>query len=246
MFPCKICKKLLSRKHDLKRHIKSVHTKQKFPCNLCFSVFNWKKNLNRHIKINHGELGPHPFPCLQCDHKTTDKSNLNKHIKNKHGKAEYKCDICNKTFNRKDNMMKHKKTHEKTKQDTHEQYEEGENPNKNHATGKPAQNNQEEIFQCRRKYNISRHMKVHENKSERKEQKILDDIIFEMQEYNRKIELGRKIKEIMDKNPQFNQNGLSKDNKEALEIFKHEEEFMANTKNKQGENNFYYYMPNSP
>merc|ERR1712101_9716 len=62
-------------------------------------------------------------------------------------------------------------------------------------------------------------MKVHEKKSERKEKKCLDNITFEMQEYNRKIELGRKIKEIMDKNPQFNQNGLSKDNKEALEIF---------------------------
>ena len=70
-----------------------------------------------------------------------------------------------------------------------------------------------------RKDNLSRHMKVHEKKSERKEKKFLDKITFEMQEYNRKIELGRKIKEIMDKNPQFNQNGLSKDNKEALEIF---------------------------
>ena len=70
-----------------------------------------------------------------------------------------------------------------------------------------------------RKDNLSRHMKVHEKKSERKEKKFLDNITFEMQEYNRKIELGRKIKEIMDKNPQFNENGLSKDNKEALEIF---------------------------
>ena len=35
-------------------------------------------------------------------------------------------------------------------------------------------------------------MKVYENKSERKERKILDDIIFEMQEYKRKIELGKK------------------------------------------------------
>merc|ERR1711867_120805 len=84
-----------------------------------------------------------------------------------------------------------------------------------------------------RKDNLRRHMKVHEKKSERKEKMFLDNIIFEMQEYNRKIELGRKIKEIMAKNPHFNENALSKDNKEALEIFKHEEEFMANTKNKQ-------------
>ena len=75
-----------------------------------------------------------------------------------------------------------------------------------------------------RKDHLSRHMKVHEKKSERKEKKFLDNITFEMQEYNRKIELGRKIKEIMDKNPQFNENALSKDNKQALEIFKHQEE----------------------
>ena len=43
-----------------------------------------------------------------------------------------------------------------------------------------------------------------------------------MQEYDRKIELRRKIKEIMDKNPQFNENALSKDKKQALEIFKHQ------------------------
>ena len=224
MTKCNLCDYSCGDPSNVRSHMKYVHGIEKFPCNLCDSVFEWKESLKKHIQMKHGESGPQIFPCLQCDYKTTDKSNLNKHIKNKHGKAEYKCDICNKTFNRKDNIMKHKKTHEKTKQHTHEQYEEGENPNKNHATGKPAQNNQEEIFQCRRKYNISRHMKVHENKSERKEQKILDDIIFEMQEYNRKIELGRKIKEIMDKNPQFNENGLSKDNKQALEIFKHQEE----------------------
>ena len=68
---------------------------------------------------------------------------MNRHIKNKHEKAEYKCDICNKTFNRKDNMMKHKKTHEKPQQDTHEQYGEGENPDENPIAGNSEQNNQE-------------------------------------------------------------------------------------------------------
>merc|ERR1711867_293264 len=70
-----------------------------------------------------------------------------------------------------------------------------------------------------RKDNLCRHRKVHEKKSERKEKKFLDNITFEMQENNRKIELRRKIKELWKKNPQFNENGLLKDNKEVLELF---------------------------
>ena len=202
-FPCNLCISVFKWKKNLNRHIKIYHGEsgpQLYPCLQCKKLLSRKQDLKRHINHVHGESNLENFHCPQCEYKTKRKDNLSEHVKNKHEKAEYKCDICNKTFNWKQSMMKHKKTHEKTKQDTHEQYEEGENPNKNHATGKPAQNNQEEIIQCpecdyitRRKYNISRHMKVHENKSERKEQKILDDIIFEMQEYNRKIELGRKI-----------------------------------------------------
>ena len=173
-----------------------------FNCPYCVTSSYEEKSIILHLKekhkINHGELGPKLFRCLQCDYKTTKKYNFVRHIKTTHGTQELPCEFCDKVFGRKDTLNAHIK--------------------KNHT-----------IFQCpecdyitRRKYNISRHMKVHENKSERKEQNILDDIIFEMQEYNRKIELGRKIKEIMDKNPQFNENGLSKDNKEALEIFKHQ------------------------
>ena len=88
----------------------------------------------------HGESKQENLQCPQCEYKTGKKDHLNRHIKNKHGKEEYKCEICSKTFNWKQNMMKHKKTHEETKQDTHEQLGHGDNP----AAGNPMQNNQEQ------------------------------------------------------------------------------------------------------
>ena len=59
-----------------------------------------------------------------------------------------------------------------------------------------------------RKDNLKRHIKQHEKKSTSKEQNFLNDITSEMQEFSRKTEIGRKIREIMDRNPQFNENAL--------------------------------------
>ena len=40
-----------------------------------------------------------------------------------------------------------------------------------------------------------------------------------MQDFNRKKEMGRKIKEIIENKANFNENALSKESKEALDIF---------------------------
>ena len=92
------------------------------------------------------------------------------------------CEVCLKTM-RGDNLKKHMKKHDKVTVN-------------NHVITKA----QCEIcMKHMRKDNLSKHLKIHENNSERKEKKFLDNITFDMQEYNRKIELGRKINEIMDK-----------------------------------------------
>ena len=112
------------------------------------------------------------------------------------------CDICLKTM-REDNLKRHMKKHNK-------------------KTMNPLVKTFTQCEIClkqMRKDNLKRHMKQHEKKSERKEQKFLENLTSEMQEFNRKTEIGRKIREIMDKNPQFNENALSKENREALDIF---------------------------
>ena len=63
-------------------------------------------------------------------------------------------------------------------------------------------------------------MKKHENKNNEDKKGMLNQkLSFELKEFNRKKEMGRKIKEIMDNSANFNENALSKESKEALDIF---------------------------
>ena len=125
-------------------HLKEKHNKTVFPCKICKKLLSRKDDLKKHINRAHDESKLENFQCPQCEYKTIRRGNLNKHMKNKHEKAKYKCDICNKTFNWKESMKRHKKSHEKPQQDTHEQYGEGENPDQNPVAGNPEQNNQEQ------------------------------------------------------------------------------------------------------
>ena len=141
-FNCPYCVTASSEEKSIIQHLKEKHNKIVFPCKICKKLLSRKQDLKRHINHAHGESKLENFQCPQCEYKTKRKENLNKHVKNKHEKAEYKCDICSKTFNWKQNMIKHKKTHEETKQDTHEQFGQGENPDENPVAGNSKQNNQ--------------------------------------------------------------------------------------------------------
>ena len=71
-----------------------------------------------------------------------------------------------------------------------------------------------------RKDHLKRHMKKHEIKNIVDKKGILiNDMTKEMLDFNRKKEMGRKIKEIMERDASFNENALSKEKKEALDIF---------------------------
>ena len=72
-----------------------------------------------------------------------------------------------------------------------------------------------------RKDNLKRHMNRHEkeNNKENKKGVLNDKLTLELQDFNRKKEMGRKIKEIIENKANFNENALSKESKEALDIF---------------------------
>merc|ERR1712243_162672 len=72
-----------------------------------------------------------------------------------------------------------------------------------------------------RKNHLKRHMKKHENKNnEDKKGTLHKKVILIMQDFNRKKDMGRKLKEIMDNTANFNETALPKEMKEALDIFK--------------------------
>lgn len=113
------------------------------------------------------------------------------------------CEICLKSM-RGDVLKRHMKKHEK---------EHTVDLNNNSAKC-------EICMKTMRKDHLKRHMNKHEKKIIKNSGGMLyNDVTIEMQDFNRKKEMGRKIKEIMENNANFNENALSKEKKEALEIF---------------------------
>ena len=96
----------------LKRHIRSVHTKEKpFECNFidCRKRFGRSDALKEHLKRH---MGLKTFNCSYagCNFKSVSSNSLKRHtfsihLKDKH----FKClqENCNKTFGRKDSFKKH-------------------------------------------------------------------------------------------------------------------------------------------
>ena len=108
------------------------------------------------------------------------------------------CEVCHKSM-RRDNLKRHMKKHEK----------------------KPVVGVDKNTAKCEicmkimRKDNLKRHMKKHEKNNVKDK---MEKVQIIMQDFNRKMEMGRRIKEIQT-NKNFIENGLSKECKEALDIF---------------------------
>ena len=145
----------------------------------------------------------------------------------RHKKVE--CRICLKTM-RSDILERHMKKHEKKSNGIEEAGSSGSGVCEN--VGKHKQVECRICLKTMRSDNLVRHMKTHEKKTNGMDvvtEKIeynskIDDIALENKimndanEYRRKLELGRKVKEIALKND-IPAASLSKDNKEALELF---------------------------
>ena len=79
-------------------------TKSLVKCNICHNKFGSNYNLRQHLKTIHGGIKDR---CNICDREVRT-SELNTHISNNHGNAtSYTCDICEKSFPRKDGLKSH-------------------------------------------------------------------------------------------------------------------------------------------
>lgn len=87
-FACEYCPMTFGQKHHLVRHTRSLHLKLRdFGCNLCPARFSREEHLYNHTRAVHGLW--RPYFCIMCEFKFPDKKGLKSHIKEAHNvKAE--------------------------------------------------------------------------------------------------------------------------------------------------------------
>ena len=112
-FDCdfKDCNMAFTTKVTLKRHIKSVHSKEKpYQCSQCLKKFNRKSHLTAHIEDLHMHNKVEPYQCDQCFKKFSQKSHLTRHIGIVHKKEKpHACSQpgCAEMFGLKLNLRRH-------------------------------------------------------------------------------------------------------------------------------------------
>ena len=117
-FQCGQCEKSFRLGKYLKYHICTRHGKESFQCDKCKSTFKYLNNLRRHERIDHEEIGglykfagqkiSPKFPCTFCAKEFKRKDLLVKLLSTHSlAKSVYSCEICDKSFSRRDNLQAH-------------------------------------------------------------------------------------------------------------------------------------------
>ena len=109
---CSHCKKTLSSKVYLQKHINTVHLGIKdYACDLCGQTFTNNQGLKGHIARIHEERRDHQ--CKVCDKAFGYKFMLKEHILSVHENVKPICNFCGKAFNGASRLRKHiKKLHD--------------------------------------------------------------------------------------------------------------------------------------
>ena len=110
---CDICKKDLSSKSNLTKHIEVVHEGiMPYQCEVCNEDFSQKAKLQIHFRHHHPNIFlPEirmKFSCSKCSNSFSTEIKLNEHEK-KHD-SNISCDICKKPFTTTKAVKRHKKS----------------------------------------------------------------------------------------------------------------------------------------
>ena len=83
-------------------------------CQFCEANFNTSRGLKYHIRSNHSELElkNKRYKCEECGNRYKNVHGLDCHIASEHKGIRFRCELCKKSFTRKDDVKKHQKVHE--------------------------------------------------------------------------------------------------------------------------------------
>ncbi|CAH4035386.1 unnamed protein product [Pieris brassicae] len=103
-FICDICGKHSFFKGEFTRHRLTHFYHLPFKCTLCPYRGRFPESLKLHMRTHTGEK---PYQCTQCPSRFLTKSNLNKHSLTHRDSYEFKCECCGKGFHNKRTYDQH-------------------------------------------------------------------------------------------------------------------------------------------
>jgi len=106
-YQCQICARRFTVRHNLKRHMVTVHAEtRKHGCEECGMLFKTKNHLTLHVRQVH--QGERSHACHLCPARFWSPSNLKRHVNQAHHSVRlFPCDRCGKRFSSKYNLDRH-------------------------------------------------------------------------------------------------------------------------------------------
>ena len=106
---CEVCNKAFTSYRDINVH-KLLHSEPTFQCSHCDKKFHLRKYLARHIRSVHLKDENKRFRCNICQKGFTEKQNLLDHENTHTGRKPYQCRWCDNSYQNGSNLMAHERS----------------------------------------------------------------------------------------------------------------------------------------
>ncbi|CAG4958685.1 unnamed protein product [Colias eurytheme] len=169
-YVCKECGTGFVTKYRLKVHTKSMHVGGNYPCEICKKVFTTQQKHKNHVDTVHKMVKR--FKCPHCSERFSEYFRRQKHLVEVHDgpPLQYKCNVCDKSFDRRYTLSRHLKRDHLEERDYQCQMCAYKCFTKNELRVHMVKHNGERIFECSvchksyaRKKTLREHMRIHNN-----------------------------------------------------------------------------------